>query len=238
MRDLPSQLSIGLFSGTFVYALLALRAVDSPPGPDAGAVPGLTILVAYALMLASLGTLVLYVAHAGRSLRPSGLIDLVGDDLHAQLARIYSTQDAGLPAATPGGSTIVATEPGVIIGLDEAGLVDLARSAGCVLRTVPMMGDFVPAQGALLEVEGDRERLDVQRARAMVELGAERTHHDDSAYGFRALVDIAERALAQPFEDPRPRCRPSTASMTRCVSSRPSPSRPASIGTARERSGS
>ena len=36
----------------------------------------------------------------------------------------------------------------------------------------------------------------------LVELGAERTHESDPAYGFRKLIDIAERSIAQPFDDP------------------------------------
>jgi uncharacterized membrane protein len=33
-------------------------------------------------------------------------------------------------------------------------------------------------------------------------LGPERTHEDDPAFGFRKLVDIAERGISQPFLDP------------------------------------
>jgi uncharacterized membrane protein len=33
-------------------------------------------------------------------------------------------------------------------------------------------------------------------------LGAERVHTEDLAYGFRKLVDIAVRSIAQPFNDP------------------------------------
>ena len=36
----------------------------------------------------------------------------------------------------------------------------------------------------------------------LVVLGSERTHADDAAYGFRKLVDVAVRSIAQPFEDP------------------------------------
>jgi uncharacterized membrane protein len=36
----------------------------------------------------------------------------------------------------------------------------------------------------------------------LVLLGSERTEDDDPPYGFRKLVDIAERAISEPFNDP------------------------------------
>jgi uncharacterized membrane protein len=54
----------------------------------------------------------------------------------------------------------------------------------------------------MIRVEGDGSRLDRTAAEGAVALGAERTHIRDPAYGFRKLVDIAERSIAEPFDDP------------------------------------
>lgn len=89
-----------------------------------------------------------------------------------------------------------------MIDLDHPGLVAAARDADCMLEMVPMMGDFVPAGAPLFRVHGDPGRLAPERVAGLVVLAAERTHGDDPAYGFRKLVDIAERGLAQPFTDP------------------------------------
>ncbi len=78
LQDRASQLSYGLFASTFTFAILTLREVDAVGG---GTVPGLTVLVAYLLMLASIAALFLYIHHASNSLRAAGLIDLVGDHL-------------------------------------------------------------------------------------------------------------------------------------------------------------
>lgn len=75
LQDRASQLAYGLFASTFTFAILALREVGAVGG---GTVPGLTVLVAYLLMLASIAALFLYIDHAGNSLRAAGLIDLVG----------------------------------------------------------------------------------------------------------------------------------------------------------------
>lgn len=55
----------------------------------------------------------------------------------------------------------------------------------------------------LLKVHGDSVDLDETAAAAAVVLGLERTLDQDVAYGFRMLVDIAERSLSDsPFQDP------------------------------------
>ena len=52
--------------------------------------PGVTVLTAYALTLASIGTLFLYMHHSGQRLNPAGLIDLVGDRLSAEIEQYPS----------------------------------------------------------------------------------------------------------------------------------------------------
>jgi uncharacterized membrane protein len=64
------------------------------------------------------------------------------------------------------------------------------------------MGDFVPVGAPLFRIRGNGARLDHRQIAGLVVLAAERTHGDDPAYGFRKLVDIAERGIAQPFTDP------------------------------------
>src|SRR5512132_3836942 len=67
LRDKPSQLAVGVFVATFVHAMLVLREVRF----DDNAVPGLAIVVAYALVLVSIVLLVTYVHHIGQALRVS-----------------------------------------------------------------------------------------------------------------------------------------------------------------------
>jgi uncharacterized membrane protein len=201
LHDSPSQLSHGLFMATFAYALLGIREVENAAqGRDA--VPGLTVVVAYALVLASIVTLVLYVNHASDALRVAGLIDLVGDELRANLDRAYPASPA---QRGPGDDRVVcAPNPGVLVDWDTDGLVDVARRADCTLELVPARGDFVPAGAPLLRVLDGSGPIAVpeRRLRDLVTLGSERVHGEDAAYAFRKLVDIAERAIADPFNDP------------------------------------
>lgn len=195
LNDRRSQWAIGVFLATIAFTLFSIRRVG-----EGGEVPGLTMLVAYLLALASFAALLLYVNHVGQSLRVSGLIDLVGDNLRAELDNRYGERIDGV--AGPAADTIPVPEPGVVSEVDLERLVELAAAADCRLELVPMMGDFVPSGAPLMRVEGDSSRLDRAAAVQAVVLGAERSHTRDPAYGFRKLVDIAERSIANTFEDP------------------------------------
>jgi uncharacterized membrane protein len=197
LRDRPSQFAIGLFVATFAHAMLAMREVRF--GAD-GQVPGIAIAVSYLLVLSSIVMLVIYVHHIGRSLRVSALIELVGDDTRALLDEWYPEHvDTG--SADP--AVIVAPSSGVVTSIDRERLVDVATAGGCVLHVVPAVGSFVPSGGPLIRIEGDAAGLDRQAVTGALRSGLERTLDEDVAYGFRMLVDMAERALSDsPFLDP------------------------------------
>ncbi|WP_029432271.1 DUF2254 domain-containing protein [Blastococcus sp. URHD0036] len=208
LTDRFSQFAIGLFGATFVVAVLTIREIR---GSDTGSVPGLSVLLAYLLMAASLGTLILFVHHSGQTMRATGLIDLVGD-------RTRDLIESSFPAASPpadgsetGPSVVPAREPGNVVRVDRAALVAAARRADCVLELVPVVGDFVPGGAPLFRVHPGPQRaqdgapgarLDADEVARLVLVGPERVHGDDASYGIRKLVDVAERSIAQPFDDP------------------------------------
>jgi uncharacterized membrane protein len=206
LADRWSQLAIGLFGASFLVSVLTLREIR---GSDTGSVPGVSMLLSYVLMLGSIVVLVLYVHHAGQGLRVAGLIDLVGDRSRDVIVREHGER----PVATDDARGIVAARPGNVVRVDRPALVAAARRADCVLELVPLVGDFVVGGAPLLRVHpGSRSaagadddpagRLRGADVTRHVLLGAERVHTEDLAYGFRKLVDIAVRSIAQPFEDP------------------------------------
>jgi uncharacterized membrane protein len=198
LSDRRSQFAIGLMLATFAHSVFTLRVVDDSAG-GAGHVPGLSVVVAYALMLASIVGLVLYIHQTGQVLRVSGLLDLVGDELRAQIDRGYPDPLPGYALDVEG---FTAREQGVVIHFDAGALVEAARREACVLELVPAMGDFVPVGGLLFRVQGDANGLDPDELAGLVALAPERTHEEDPPYGFRKLVDIAERSVSDPFDDP------------------------------------
>jgi uncharacterized membrane protein len=197
LKDRPSQFAIGIFVGTFAFAMLAMRAVIIGGSGGTSQVPGLTVVVAFLLVVVAIAVLVLYVHHIGRSLRVSALIEIVGQDTRRLLDDTYpSVEDAEDP------HEVTSPRSGALVHIDIDRLVEAASVADCTLELVPAVGEFVPAGAPLLRIAGDRSRLPPDIDRALV-LGLERTLDQDVGYGFRLLVDIAERSLAEsPFVDP------------------------------------
>src|SRR4051794_7502518 len=145
LTDRWSQLAIGLFGASFLVVVLTLREIR---GSDKGTVPGLSMLLSYLLMFASIVVLILFVHHAGQGLRVAGLIDLVGDRTREFIVR----EHGDMPVVAAGPDEMVAAEPGNLIRVDRPALVAAARQADCVLELMPVVGDFVVGGAPLFRV--------------------------------------------------------------------------------------
>src|SRR3954470_23157438 len=172
------------------FGIVALIGIDDQKGQ----VPGLTVLITYGLAVASLAMLVVYVSHAGGRLRATGLIDLVGDQLHVEIAKRFPA--VGAPPVPP--DAVRSASAGVVAKIETDGLVAAAAREGCVLELCARMGDFVPRDAPLLRVHGAEPARLADTAKLVV-LHDERTHDLDPAFGLRKLVDIAVRSAS---EDP------------------------------------
>jgi uncharacterized membrane protein len=190
LRDPLHQLAFALVAATVAFGIVALIGVDDQKGH----VPGLTVLATYVLAVASLATLVIYVSHAGERLRATGLIDLVGDQLHVEIAKRFP--GVGGPPLPP--DAVRSASAGVVAKIGIDGLVAAAVREGCVLELCARMGDFVPRDAPLLRVHGAETARLADTAKLVV-LHDERTHDLDPAFGVRKLVDIAVRSAS---EDP------------------------------------
>ena len=195
LDDRRDQCAIAVFGATFTFSLFSLRAIDTGPG---AAVPGVTIWTAFVLTIASAAALYLFVNHAGHRLRVAGLVDLVGDQLREELEKRYPVSSPEQPGDP---SVVTADRSGNVIHIAERELVELARRADCALELVPTMGDFVIKGAPLFRVRGEARGLDRRALRRLVVLSDERTHNGDPAYGFRKLVDVAQRALGTAQND-------------------------------------
>lgn len=195
LDDRGDQFAIAIFGATFTFAIFSLRAIDT--GPGGNAVPGVTVLTALALAAASGFALFAFVHHAGQQLRVGGLVDLVGDELREQLDQRFPAT----PARREDTSLLLSHRAGNVIHCDRDALVAEARRAGCTLELLPMMGDFLTRGAPLVRVHGDGAGLDRERVRRLIALDDERTHRGDPAYGFRKLVDVAQRALGTSSND-------------------------------------
>ncbi|QYG91697.1 DUF2254 domain-containing protein [Iamia sp. SCSIO 61187] len=206
-RDTGTKVALGIFVSVFVYALVVLRLLD-PDGADA-TVPRLSITVAFLLVLVALGTFVYYVDHVVHAIRIVSIIDQVAAETRAAIREVHVPSEPPVPAEVPDrpADLVLTSEraPGAITTVDEDDLVALAARHRSLIRLVPHMGQFVPSGSPLAEVWGDDGQAPPLTERdVLVHIGLhrERTMTQDVAFGFRQLVDIAEKALSPAVNDP------------------------------------
>src|SRR4051794_28996151 len=82
LDDRGDQVAIAIFAATFTFTIFSLRGVDTGV---AGAVPGVTVVTAFALATASAIAPFLYVQQTSGQMRVGGLVELVGNDLRREL---------------------------------------------------------------------------------------------------------------------------------------------------------
>ncbi len=214
LRDRPNQVVLGLFVATFLFTLLVLRAVRSEEGGEPF-VPGVSIWVAFALLVASVGAFIFYIDHMAHAIRASTVIDNIGNETHEAIERKYPA-DPGLDQPPASGrawerrdaEVVPSSGAATLVAIDGHRLVKVATEAGVTVELVPFVGDFVADGAPLFRIHrqsGARHRPDDGLADA-VRQGAsfqvERTLQQDVAFGIRQLVDIAARALSAGTNDP------------------------------------
>ncbi|MGI8450227.1 MAG: DUF2254 domain-containing protein [Streptosporangiaceae bacterium] len=210
LSDRTIRWALGVFVATFVYAMVVLRAVRGT-STGGGFVPRIAVTVAFGFVLASVALFIRYISHVANMIRVATVITYVGGQARQIISSRYPASGAepeSVPALPQPARTIAAPRGGVLVSVNENRLVRAGAEAGCVLAVVPRVGDFVPAGAPLVTVHPEPElaRRDLDAAGELilsgVALDTERSMEQDLAFGFRQLVDIAERALSPAVNDP------------------------------------
>ncbi len=198
--------SLGIFTGTFIYALGALAWVDRG---GSARVPLLTVWLAVVLTMVSVVFFVLLVERLGM-LQISRVLAYAGDHGRAVIERNYAllespeTEQAKGGEELPGVTQVLVHRggPAVIQALDVRGLVALAARREAFVAMALAVGDTVVDGMPLLRVHGGTRPLPERGLRRRVKLGAERTFEQDPKYAIRILVDVAIKALSPAINDP------------------------------------
>jgi uncharacterized membrane protein len=214
MRDRINQVVLGTFIATFLYALLVLQTVTESGGEPF--VPHLSLTVALALTLLSLGWLVYFIHHVADSIQADTVIaDVAGDLTYAvdhQYPRL-AAHDHAMAATGPApaellaqpAAAVPAERGGYIQAIDAQALLRLARQHDVVIEILRRPGHFVIAGRPLMRAWAIARASDevIEAAADKVVLGPKRTATQDLEFLIDALVEIALRALSPGINDPR-----------------------------------
>jgi uncharacterized membrane protein len=208
LRDRVTQRAMGMFLGSFVYAMVVLPQVRSGTDHTPQFVPGVSVYAAFGLVLLSVAFFVRYIHHMAHSIRAVNIIERVAGETRAAIERLYPEplleepqRERSLPRAACDRLITHDGPGGVVISVEEEALLSAALEHDLVIAVVPRVGDFVPRGSALCRIWGKIEENQL-KPREWVVLASERTPQQDAIFGFRQLVDIAERALSPGINDP------------------------------------
>ena len=205
VEDRPSQRTIGVFLGTFMYCLFAYSSARSVPPVT----PATAALGAMVLALACIVALVGFVHHIARAInvnfiteRIAGETERVIDDMTSE-PRSLAPAGGGQERPKLAGPVVKATRSGYIRYIDTEQLRDLAKGAGIAVSVERRIGHFV-AEGvpvARLSKPRDIAGFEAQIL-ATIDFGPVRTMEQDVEFGLLQLVDIALKAISPAVNDP------------------------------------
>jgi uncharacterized membrane protein len=210
LQDWVTQVTIGIFMGTFVYICLVFLVTHQDP--QSSFIPQISLITSWVLVVLSFGFLVYYSHRVARSIQNPDMIGATADDLSAAAGGAHvSALGEGAGAAPDDAAILRQAETGVIVSCPKSGylqhvdhgtLVAAARAADAliVLRFRP--GQFVLRGEPLAAVvpPGNAHGLEVAVDRG-VSIGRHRTLTQDSEFGIAQIVEIAIRALSPAVND-------------------------------------
>lgn len=212
LRDRKNQYVLGQFAATFVYAIIVLARFQLDEDGDA-IYTSLSVSVGFFLVLACLAAFIYFIHHMSRSLRVVHIIEAVAVETRLAIDYSYPVEPDEVDDPAP----LLAGEPvavlpfdrpsGVIAAVDWHALARLAAEHDCVLHIRPAVGEYVARTMPFCEVRAADPSVTsrvppVGELLAAFDVGPERTMFQDVGFGFRQLVDIAEKALSPAVNDP------------------------------------
>jgi uncharacterized membrane protein len=210
LQDWVTQVTIGLFMGTFIYVCLAFLVTHQ----DATSrfIPQITLLTSWLLVVSSFAFLVYYSHRIATSIQNPDMIARVVDDLYPAVVGMHERVPGEGTGAAPNdteilqraeaGGSVLCPRSGYMQHLDHGPLVAAAREAGAliVLRFRP--GQFVLRGEPLASVVPASQALRLEAAICRhVAIGRHRTLLQDSEFAIAQIVEIGIRALSPAVND-------------------------------------
>lgn len=207
MRDRGNQWSLGILISTFVYALVVLRTVqDSIDGGIAEYVPQYSLLMALALTLTCVFTLIYFIHHVPETINVSRISAGISAALDAQIKALIDDRDADVaPGSFPTREpdhTLTAGISGYIQTVNFNQLQQLAKEHDWYIRLASNVGAFVTIRTPVFEIWASDAFEHADDVKQCYAIGASRTENQNPTFLAEQLVEMVARALSPGVNDP------------------------------------
>jgi uncharacterized membrane protein len=203
--------SLGIFTGTFLFAIMALRDVGMIKSQTVSDVP---VWMASIWLLASIVVLIRLI-RVFASMTITNILSTLGRIAQRSIARSYGAYSPGKMAAAKvepasirerqgfsSREVVYRGEQAYITNIKKPLLVALARESDSVMVVPYAVGDAVKVGAPVALISGKNPAVKESRIFDAIELGYERALMHDPKYALRLLVDLGIRALSPGINDP------------------------------------
>lgn len=209
LEDNPSKISLGLFLGTYVYALIVLSGYSAEDTPRA------SVWIALLLAFLTLAGFVQFIHRSATDLQADQIIFRIGRQLQRALLRQAEDAGGGRRSFDTSGwraaarslrpYPVASNRRGYVQSVNYAGLVRWCVANRSVLQVRVRAGDFIVERGCLFKLyRRDVSDLDgvLEALNAHVLVGPMRTPVQDTEYAITQLNQLVARALSPGINDP------------------------------------
>lgn len=223
MDDRPTQIVLGLFLATFLYALIVL--VRAGQWSSDFRVTGVAVLAAVILAVLSMGAMIHFIHHVATRIQADVLIAELGLELNAAAASArranaarHRFDDEAEEAhftenfVAPSGFGVPAHRSGYLNHVDDAAILACTAAKDVRVQAMVVPGSFVhrgqpvlwiaPAGQAADRPEKARADEIISTLQGGLSIGRRRTPEATVEFEINALVEVALRALSPGINDP------------------------------------
>jgi len=211
IRDRGTQLTLGTFVATFVYAALVLASIGV--GSHGEFVPHISVTITVGLMVVDLAVLIYFIHHTAVAIQLPQVIASIAADLTEAIAEQGSPNPEPHPKAGPSavelvakteadGAVLLAPTSGYLQFIQHQQLVQLAAKANAVINLEHRPGHFLVRGHRFATVWPPEAAPGIRKALGGAHIvGPYRTLSQDVSFGIDQLVEIALRALSAAIND-------------------------------------
>ena len=211
LQDWVTQVTIGLFMGTFVYICLVFLVTHQ--GQQSTFIPQISLITSWVLVVLSFGFLVYYSHRVAASIQNPDMIGAIADDLYVAAGGAHipgpgegtgaMPDDASILRQAVTGAIVLCAKSGYLQHVDHGALVAAARVANALIVLKFRPGQFVLRGEPLAAIVPSDTVGKLETAiDSGILIGRHRTLTQDSEFGIAQIVEIAIRALSPAVNDP------------------------------------